>query len=197
MRFWFQCTLVAVSVSALTSAVLAPVSSETAMSIDNSTYLAPLYESCPAGSSTCGTIDGTYLVMLRKRYNPSSHLSFITENFHIDPVKEWQLEWFNEQHYIASDVSMDLLNLLRQDPGIEAIEEGSWFEVVEVDRCQNSAFSEDERKQCYDAGPFDACKNEVLSEDEMWICGKMPESEESEPFEATLVDRYRVPEYSD
>ncbi|KAH0044492.1 hypothetical protein KCU78_g392, partial [Aureobasidium melanogenum] len=157
-------------VSALTSAVLAPASSETAMSIDDNTYLVPLYESCPVGSSTCGTIDGTYLVMLRKGYNPSSHLSFITENLHIDPVKEWQLKWFNEQDYIASDVSMDLLNLLRQDSGIEGIEEGSWFEMVEVDRCQNSAFSEDEAKQCYDAGPFDACRNEVLSEDEMWIC---------------------------
>lgn len=181
--------MVAIAVFALTSAALTPESSETCISSDNTAYLAPLYESCPAGSSTCGTVDGKYLVMLRKGYKPSSHLSYIAENLHIDPVKEWQLNWFNEQHYIASDVSADSLNLLRQDPGIEGIEEGSRFEMVEVDRCQNSAFSEDERKQCYDADPFDACKNEVLSEDEMWICGKMPENEKSDaPICGQLIE---------
>ncbi|KAH0378046.1 hypothetical protein KCU92_g8924, partial [Aureobasidium melanogenum] len=174
MQAWYRSIIVAIAALALFTTAHTTASSVTAISSDNTTYLAPLYESCPANSSTCGTIDGKYTVMLRKGYKPSSHLNYISKTIHTDAVKDWQLKWLNEQFYLASNVSTDSLHLLRQDPGVEEIEEGSWFEMDEVDRCQNPAFSEDETKQCYDAGPFDACKNEILSEDEMWICGRTP-----------------------
>lgn len=178
MQMWYEFIVVAIA-ALLSTTALTTASSATVISSDNTTYLAPVYESCPPNSSTCGTVDGQYTVMLRKGYKPSSHLNYISEAIHIDPVKEWHLEWLNEQFYLASDVSTDSLYLLRQDSGVEGIEEGSWFEMVEVDRCQNTGFSDEEKKRCYDADPFDVCKKEVLSEDEMWICGEMPGSDSS------------------
>ncbi|CAD0038581.1 unnamed protein product, partial [Aureobasidium pullulans] len=145
----------------------ASASSATAISSDNATYVAPLIENCPVGSSTCGKIKDKYLVMLREGYEPSSHLSYISRTLHVDdPVKEWRMMWHGDGVYSVHKVSADSIDILRRDPGVEEIEEGYWFQMDEVDRCQDPAYSEEERRQCYDASPVDSRETVMHLEDE-------------------------------
>ncbi|KAG2167330.1 hypothetical protein JADG_007069 [Aureobasidium aubasidani] len=112
-------------VVATISAAFASASSATAISSVNATYVAPLIETCPVGSSTCGKIKDKYLVMLREGYEPSSHLSYISRTLHVDdPVKEWRMMWHGDGAYSVHKVSADSIDILRRDPGVEEIEEG-------------------------------------------------------------------------
>lgn len=177
MQLLYIITIAAVTASATSNTAHVSAASGKAVSNDDTTYLAPLIEPCPAGRSTCGKIEGSYMVMLREGYTPSSHLSYISANLHVDPVKDWQLKWHNDETYTIDNVSADSLNLLRQDPGVEEIEEGYWFQQIsEVDRCQDPAFSEDERRQCYDVRLEDSCEGSVISEDEERDCVGRPEA---------------------
>ncbi|KAI4722831.1 hypothetical protein E4T48_01025 [Aureobasidium sp. EXF-10727] len=163
MRPWTSLPIVVVTVFA----TFASASSATAISSDNATYLAPLIETCPAGSSTCGKIEGKYLVMLREGYEPSSHLSYISETLHVDdPVKKWRMRWHGDDTYSVNNVSANALDLLCRDPGVEEIEEGYWIQMNEVDRCRDPAYSEEERRQCYDASSVDSHETVTLLEDE-------------------------------
>ncbi|KAI4724830.1 hypothetical protein E4T49_07420 [Aureobasidium sp. EXF-10728] len=177
MRPWTSLPIVVVTAFA----AFASASSATAISSDNATYLAPLIETCPAGSSTCGKIEGKYLVMLREGYEPSSHLSYISETLHVDdPVKKWRLNWHGDDTYSVHRVSADSLDLLRRDPGVEEIEEGYWFQMDEVDRCRDPAYSEEERRQCYDENPVDSFETAMLSEDERRASAETSEKDKSE-----------------
>ncbi|THZ29094.1 hypothetical protein D6C91_01643 [Aureobasidium pullulans] len=121
MQPWTNFLIVVVTIFA----AFASASSATAISSDNATYVAPLIETCPVGSSTCGKIKDKYLVMLREGYEPSSRLSYISRTLHVDdPVKEWRMMWYGDGAYSVRKVSADLIDILRRDPGVEEIEEG-------------------------------------------------------------------------
>ncbi|OBW63988.1 MAG: Uncharacterized protein AUREO_059450 [Aureobasidium pullulans] len=121
MQPWTNFLIVVVTIFA----AFASASSATAISSDNATYVAPLIENCPVGSSTCGKIKDTYLVMLREGYEPASHLSYISRTLHVDdPVKEWRMMWHGDGAYSVRKVSADSIDILRRDPGVEEIEEG-------------------------------------------------------------------------
>ncbi|TIA74549.1 hypothetical protein D6C76_06284 [Aureobasidium pullulans] len=126
MQPWTNFLIVVVTIFA----AFASASSATAISSDNATYVAPLIENCPVGSSTCGKIKDKYLVMLREGYEPSSHLSYISRTLHVDdPVKEWRMMWHGDGVYSVHKVSADAIDILRRDPGVEEIEEGYWFQM--------------------------------------------------------------------
>ncbi|KEQ82512.1 hypothetical protein M438DRAFT_367011 [Aureobasidium pullulans EXF-150] len=126
MQPWTNFLIVVVTIFA----AFASASSATAISSDNATYVAPLIETCPVGSSTCGKIKDKYLVMLREGYEPASHLSYISRTLHVDdPVKEWRMMWHGDGAYSVHKVSADSIDILRRDPGVEEIEEGYWFQM--------------------------------------------------------------------
>ncbi|THW82411.1 hypothetical protein D6D18_08421 [Aureobasidium pullulans] len=163
MQPWTNFLIVVVTIFA----AFASASSATAISSDNATYVAPLIENCPVGSSACGKIKDKYLVMLREGYEPSSHLSYISRTLHVDdPVKEWRMMWHGDGAYSVHEVSADSIDILRRDPGVEEIEEGYWFQMDVVDRCRDPAYSEEERRQCYDASPVDSRGTVMHLEDE-------------------------------
>ena len=84
--------LITIFAVATTIAAHVYTTSVEAVSDDDTSHLAPFIETCPAGRSTCGKIEGKYMVTLRKGYKASSHLSYVSTNIHVDPVKEWQLK---------------------------------------------------------------------------------------------------------
>ncbi|CAD0040383.1 unnamed protein product [Aureobasidium pullulans] len=177
MQPWTNFLIVVVTISA----AFASASSATAISSDNATYVAPLIENCPVGSSTCGKIKDKYLVMLREGYEPSSHLSYISRTLHVDdPVKEWRMMWYGDGVYSVQKVSADSIDILRRDPGVEEIEEGYWFQMDVVDRCRDPAYSEEERRQCYDASPVDSRETVMHLEDERRASAGTSEDDKSE-----------------
>lgn len=177
MQPWTNFLIVVVTISA----AFASASSATAISSDNATYVAPLIENCPVGSSTCGKIKDKYLVMLREGYEPASHLSYISRTLHVDdPVKEWRMMWYGDGAYSVHKVSADSIDILRRDPGVEEIEEGYWFQMDVVDRCRDPAYSEEERRQCYDASPVDPRETVMHLEDERRASAGTSEDDKSE-----------------
>ncbi|KAI5195376.1 hypothetical protein E4T38_09089 [Aureobasidium subglaciale] len=151
------------------------------ISSDTATYVAPLIETCPVGTSTCGKIKDKYLVMLREGCEPSSHLPYISRTLHVDdPAKEWRMKWHGDGVYSVHEASADSIDLLRRDPGVEEIEEGYWIRMDEVDRCRDPAYSEEERRQCYDASSVDSRETVVYLKDEWRASAGTSEDDKSE-----------------
>ncbi|KAK6001649.1 hypothetical protein QM012_002139 [Aureobasidium pullulans] len=167
MQLVYMITILAITAPATASTALTSATSAKPVSNEDTSYIAPLIEPCPAGRSTCGKIEGKYMVMLREGYKASFHLSYISANIHVDPVKDWQLKWHGDDTYTVQNIEEDSLNLLRRDLGVEEIEEGHWFEQIsEVDRCQDPASSEEERRRCYDSRRDESWEESVLLENE-------------------------------
>ncbi|CAD0108389.1 unnamed protein product [Aureobasidium uvarum] len=148
MQHWNKFTSNAIAVFALIVTAYASISSIPTTSSDNKTFLAPLIETCPPGSTSCGKVPGKYLVLLRQDYTPSAPLSYIATHLHLHPIKEWGLEWIGTDNYIASNVSLYSIDLLRRDLGVEEIDEGCWFQMSLVDVCRDPKLSAEEQKQC-------------------------------------------------
>jgi hypothetical protein len=99
MQPWDKFSIVAAVALTFSNGSHASASTPPPISSDKPTYLAPLVEGCYPGASKCDKIEGKYLVLLRDGYTPSSHLSYISENIHVNPVKEWKLRWIGDEHY--------------------------------------------------------------------------------------------------
>jgi hypothetical protein len=173
MQPWIGLFIFAVTAFASSSNALASRSSATAIPSNTITYLAPLNEGCSVGDPNCGKIEGKYLVSLREGYTPSSHLAYISQNLDVDPVKEWSLRWSGDEYYSVSNVSAKSLDILRQDPGVEEVEESYWFQMVEVDPCRNPKYSEEQRKTCYEEEDIPPCDRPSLSKDQRRSCYDM------------------------
>jgi hypothetical protein len=173
MQPWDKLSIVAVVALTFSNAAHASASTAPPISNDKPAYLAPLVEGCYPRASRCDKIEGKYLVSLRDGYKPSSHLSYISENIHVDPVKEWKLRWIGDELYTVYNVSNDYLELLRQDPGVEEVEEEAWIVIDEVDRCQDPHYSEEERRICYEEKDVPLCDRQSLSREERRACYDM------------------------
>jgi hypothetical protein len=208
MQPWDKLSIVAVIALTFNNVALASASTAPPISSDKPAHLAPLVEACYPGASTCDKIEGKYLVSLRDGYTPSSHLSYISENVHVDPVKEWNLIWIGDEHYTVYNVSNDFLELIRQDPGVEEVEEEAWIVIDEVDRCQDPRYSPEEKRVCYEEKDLPLCQRPSLSEAErrdcyVWLMGlscedtDLSEEERRSCHEATLLDPCQNPTLSD
>jgi hypothetical protein len=176
MRLWHNFAIFAVTAFTASGTALASAPSETAISDDNTTYLAPLLEACYPGARQCELIDGKYMVSLREGHTRTSHLSYIAENLNIDPVEEWNIRWRGDEYYTATNVSAASIDILRQDPGIDEIEQSYWFSVAELDICTKPSLSEEDRRICYEEKDLPDCEKPSLSkEDRQWFFGRIKE----------------------
>jgi hypothetical protein len=172
MQLWKRSSLITVAIFASISIVLASSSSTTAIPDENTTYLAPLLEDClpKKENKNCGNIEGKYLVLLREGYTRTSHLSYIAENLNIDPVRDWNIQWRDDEYYTANNVSPEFIDILRRDPGIEEIEQSYWFSMLELDICTNPSLSEEETRICYEEKDLRDCEKPSLSEEDRQSC---------------------------
>jgi hypothetical protein len=170
MRSWGNFSVLTVIAFALSSTALAAAPSETAIHNDNITYLAPLLESCAPENRHCNVKEGKYIVSLREGYTPSSHLSYISEKIHIDPVKQWNIGWRGNNVYSINNVSADSLDLIRQDPGVIEVEQAYYIIKVEMDGCRNPSLSEEGRRICYEEEDLPGCERSSLSEEKRKSC---------------------------
>lgn len=177
MHSWNILLIYTVFILLLSNAALALESSAAAIISDEPAYLAPLVEGCHAGDSTCERIEDKYMVTLRDGYDPSSHLAYIAEHIHFDPVKDWKIRWSGDEAYTINNVSAESVDLLRRDPGVVEIEEMYLILMVELDQCRNPHYSEEQRKRCYEKKDLPPCERPDLSVDERRAC-----------YDATLLD---------
>ncbi|KAI5271948.1 hypothetical protein E4T47_04806 [Aureobasidium subglaciale] len=170
MQPWTNFLIVVVTIfAAFASASLA-----TAISSDDATYVAPLIETCPVGSSTCGKIKDKYLVMLREGYEPSSHLSYISRNLHVDdPVKEWRMKWHGDGVYSIQSTSFVEIRESRRS------KRGTGFGWTKLIDAEIQPYSEEEIRQCYDASPIDPRETVMHLEDERRASAGRSEDDES------------------
>jgi hypothetical protein len=171
MRLRHEFSIFAITAFALSGAAFASApSAATVISDDNIPYLAPLLEGCSPGDRHCGIVKDKYMVTLREGYLPSSHLSYVFKNLDIDPVKDWKIRWIGDDVYTANNVSAESVYALRRDPGVEEIEQGYWFEMVEVDMCRNPSLSEEERRICHEEEDLPQCERPSLSLEKRLDC---------------------------
>ncbi|KAI4738617.1 hypothetical protein E4T50_10913 [Aureobasidium sp. EXF-12298] len=137
----------------------------------DATYLAPMLDPCRPGSPTCKPVKDRYTVTLRENYPSSSHLSYIAQNIDIDPVKDWKIRWSSYcDVYTISNVTVEHLNIIRRDRGVEEVEEWSWFLMHEVGLCRDERLSEEERRICYEEENLPDCEKPSFSKEERQSC---------------------------
>lgn len=137
----------------------------------DATYLAPMLEPCQPGSSTCKPVKDRYTVTLRENYPSSSHLSYIAENIDIDPVKDWKIRWSSYcEVYTINNVTVEHLDIIRRDRGVEEVEEWSWFVMHQVGLCRDHRLPEEERRICYEEEDLPDCEKPSLSKEERQSC---------------------------
>jgi hypothetical protein len=176
MRLWHNFPIFAAIAFASVSTAFTSAPLITAISNDDTAYLAPLDEGCSPRDRNCGNIEGKFLVSLREGYTRTSHLSYIAENLNIDPVEEWNIKWRGVEYYTATNVSAACIDILRQDPGIDEIEQSYWFSVPELDICTNPSLSGEDRKICYEEKDIPDCEKPSLSKEDRRGCfGRMKE----------------------
>jgi hypothetical protein len=170
MRLWDNFLIFAAIAFASVSTAFTSAPLTTAISNDDTAYLAPLDEGCSPGDRNCGNIEGKFQVSLREGYTRTSHLSYIAENLNIDPVEEWEIKWRGNKCYTATNVSAASVEILRQAPGIDEIEQSYWFSVPELDICTNPSLSEEDRRICYEEKDLPECERPSLSKEDRLHC---------------------------
>jgi hypothetical protein len=170
MRFFDKLTIFAVIAFAFSGTAVASSSSEAAIFDDNRTYLAPLLQSCNASNPHCEIMDGRCLVKLCEDCSPSAHLAYVTKNINVNPIKDWRIKWIGDGIYSINDVSLESIDIIRQDPGVVEVEEDCRIVKVEVDECRNPSLSEEERRICYEEEDMPDCERPSLSKRERQSC---------------------------
>ncbi|KAI4846268.1 hypothetical protein E4T44_05159 [Aureobasidium sp. EXF-8845] len=170
MRLWAGFSIFAVIGFALSSDADASSSSATVGSDDNTTYLAPLLQSCNASNPHCEIMEGRYLVTIHEDYKSTAHLAYVTKNINVNPVKDWRIKRIGDGVYSINDVSSESIDIIRQDPGVIEVEEDYRIVKVEVDGCSNSRLSVEERRICYEEKDMPDCERPSLSKRERQSC---------------------------
>jgi hypothetical protein len=137
----------------------------------DATYLAPMLEPCRPGNPTCKPVKDRYTVTLRENYPSSSHLSYIVQNIDIDPVRDWKIRWSSYcDVYTISNVTVEHLDIIRRDRGVEEVEEWSWIIMQEVGLCRDPRLAEEEQAICYEEEHLPDCEKPSFSKEERQSC---------------------------
>ncbi|KAI4850690.1 hypothetical protein E4T45_05392 [Aureobasidium sp. EXF-8846] len=194
MRLWAGFSIFAVIGFALSSDADASSSSATVGSDDNTTYLAPLLQSCNASNPHCEIMEGRYLVTIHEDYKSTAHLAYVTKNINVNPVKDWRIKRIGDGVYSINDVSSESIDIIRQDPGVIEVEEDYRIVKVEVDGCSNSRLSVEERRICYEEKDMPDCERPSLSKRERQSCYGMMKfmSCIDEKFDKGIMHPYKL-----
>ncbi|KEQ64071.1 uncharacterized protein M437DRAFT_45271 [Aureobasidium melanogenum CBS 110374] len=137
------------------------------------TYVAPLVIDCLPNDTTCGIMEGEYIISLRSSYPKSAHIFYLSSHIPSPALRNTSIGWYSDdEDYIIKNLRHTEMEIIRRDPGIDEVYQHYWFQVDTGWglQCRNPSLTGEEKRLCYKKLHIQECEGSWLSDEERREC---------------------------